>query len=63
MAAARTPGRRMGACETTPPTSTGNQHATLTIQRNQPFPALDDVPPLAGVKLVRPGLPLAQLVR
>ena len=29
MAAARTPARRrMGACETTPPASTGNQHAT-----------------------------------
>jgi hypothetical protein len=40
MAAARTPGRRrMGACETTPPASTGTTHTTLAIQyRDRPFP-------------------------
>jgi len=39
MAAARAPGRRrMGACETTPPASTGTTHTTLTIQyRDRPF--------------------------
>jgi hypothetical protein len=45
----------MGACETTPPASTGTTHTTLTIQyRDRPFLALEDLPPLAGVKLVRP---------
>ena len=46
----------MGACETTPPASTGN-HARDTGQSNivtGPFPALQDLPPLAGLKLVRP---------
>ena len=33
----------------------GNQHANPdNPARNQPFPAFEDLPPLAGVKLVRP---------
>src|SRR5437763_5721808 len=45
----------MGACETTPHTSAGNQHATPDNPiATGPFLALDDLPPLAGVKLVRP---------
>ena len=50
MAAARTLARRrMGACETTPPASTGNQHATPDKPTaNEPFLALENLPPLAG---------------
>ena len=45
----------MGACETTPHTSAGNQHATPDNPiATGPFLALNDLPPLAGVKLVRP---------
>ncbi len=38
------------------PPRTGNTHATphKTTTANQPFLALEDLPPLAGVKLVRP---------
>jgi len=46
----------MGACETTPPASTGN-HARDTRQSNivtSPSSPPEDLPPLAGVKLVRP---------
>ena len=43
----------MGACETTPHTSAGNQHATPDNPiATGPFLALNDLPPLAGVKLV-----------
>src|SRR5690242_20211021 len=45
----------MGACETTPHTSAGSQHATPDNPiATGPFLALNDLPPLAGVKLVRP---------
>src|SRR5690349_14737582 len=45
----------MGACGTTPHTSAGNQHATPDNPiATGPFLALNDLPPLAGVKLVRP---------
>jgi hypothetical protein len=56
MAAARTLARRrMGACETTPPAKLRNQHATpLSQPQTSPSSPLDDLPPLAGVKLVRP---------
>src|SRR6478672_6229228 len=56
MAAARTSARRrMGACETTPP-ATRREHAhdpRISQSATGPFLALDDLPPLAGVKLVR----------
>jgi hypothetical protein len=48
--------RRMGACETTPP-ATRREHAydpRVSQSATGPFPALDDLPPLADVKLVRP---------
>ncbi len=46
----------MGACETTPSASTGNTHADPLHNpiRNRIFLALEDLPPLAGIKLVRP---------
>src|SRR6185503_13847485 len=45
----------MGACETTPPASTGNTHAIPDKPTaTEPFLASDDLPPLAGVQLVRP---------
>ncbi len=56
MAAARTLARRrMGACETTP-LATHREHARPQISQtaDEPFLALEDLPPLAGVKLVRP---------
>ena len=57
MAAARMLARRrMGACETTPHATRRDRHATPDKPNTQPKPflALDDLPPLAGVKLVRP---------
>ena len=56
MAAARTLARRrMGACETTPPaTHREPAHDPDKPTATDPFPAPDDLPPLAGVKLVRP---------
>src|SRR5216117_2997043 len=56
MAAARTLARRRtGACEIIPP-ATRREHARDTDKpiRNEPFLALEDLPPLAGVQLVRP---------
>jgi hypothetical protein len=58
MVAARTQARRrMGACETTPPATRRDTHAIPdNPTATGPFLALDDLPPLAGVKLVRPRL-------
>jgi hypothetical protein len=45
----------VGACETTPRATDREQHATPdNPTANRPFLALEDLPPLAGVKLVRP---------
>src|SRR5690348_8576764 len=56
MAAARTLARRrMGACETTPPaTYREHAHDPGKPTAEESFPAFEDLPPLAGVKLVRP---------
>src|ERR1022692_3761126 len=56
MASASMPARRrMGACETTPPATPGDNHATLRKPaRKDPFLASDDPSPLSGVQLVRP---------
>ena len=58
MAAARTLARRrMGACETTPPaTLREHQRDPDKPTANEPFLALEDLPPLAGVELVVPPL-------
>ena len=56
MAAARTLARRrMGACEITPP-ATRREHARDTDKptATEPFLAPEDLPPLAGIQLVRP---------
>ena len=50
-------GRRMGACETTPPTLRAgetSQRPPHTPTRRRLFLASDHRPPLAGLKLVRP---------
>ena len=45
----------MGACETTPPATRRDTHATPdNPAATGPFLSLEDLPPLAGVKLVRP---------
>src|SRR2546429_5958413 len=44
----------MGACESTPPATPGDNHTTLTSQRERTFPAFHDPSPLVGLKLVRP---------
>src|ERR1017187_1653164 len=56
MASASMPARRrMGACETPPPATPGDNHATLRKPaRKDPFLASDDPSPLSGVQLVRP---------
>ena len=56
MAAARTLARRrMGACETTPPAKLReHQRDPSKLTANEPFLSLKDLPPLAGIKLVRP---------
>src|SRR5262249_29460180 len=61
MAPARTLARRrMGACETTPPTVRPRDNARPFTQTPQGLPGLpDDRLPLAGVKLVRPRRPAA----
>jgi len=55
MAPAPPAGRRMGACETTPPTTPrGHADDLPNPVRKGLFLALDDPPPLVGVQLVRP---------
>ena len=44
----------MGACETTPPATPGDTHATLKASAKGPFLTVDDLAPFAGVQLVRP---------
>jgi hypothetical protein len=46
--------RLMGACETTPPATPGDNHTTLKASTKGPFPASDDPSPSVGLKLVRP---------
>ena len=47
--------RRMGACETTPPATPGDSHATLhKPARKDPSPLPMIRPPFVGVQLVRP---------